>query len=119
MTDTSIVLYGIANCDTVKKTRQFLDTIGIAYQFHDYKKAGLDKKLANQLVDAIPLDSLINKRGTTWRKLSLAEQQGLDQRSAPMLISANPSVVRRPILRHPNGWMVGYDETQFRLLASE
>jgi len=117
MTDNAATLFGIANCDTVKKTRKFLDALGVDYAFHDYKKAGLDATLAESLLGAIALEKLINKRGTTWRKLPAAQQENLDQHSAPNLIMANPSLVRRPIIRHNNGWIVGYDEEQLRALT--
>ena len=117
MTDNTTTLFGIANCDTVKKTRKFLDALGVVYFFHDYKKAGLDSDVAAALIAAVPLESLINKRGTTWRKLTPEQQHNLSQDSAAELIMANPSVVRRPIIRHSKGWIVGYDEGQLQTLA--
>jgi arsenate reductase len=117
MTQNAATLYGIANCDTVKKTRKLLDALGVDYAFHDYKKAGLDAALAETLLGAISLEVLINKRGTTWRKLTAAQQDDLDLRRAPQLIMANPSLVRRPIIRHGNDWIVGFDEAQLRALA--
>tara|TARA_R100001377_G_scaffold74393_1_gene50662 strand:+ start:5082 stop:5438 length:357 start_codon:yes stop_codon:yes gene_type:complete len=118
VTEKTATLYGIANCDTVKKTRKYLDGIGMDYSFHDYKKAGLDADLAATLIAAIPLEALINKRGTTWRKLTAAQQASLSQHGALALIMANPALVRRPIIRHRNGWIVGYDETQLQALSS-
>lgn len=117
MIENAATLYGIANCDTVKKTRNYLDSKGVEYRFHDYKKAGLDNALASTLVTNIPLETLINKRGTTWRKLPAAQQENLTQTSALALIMANPSVVRRPIIRHSKGWIVGYSEAQLSALA--
>lgn len=117
MTINAVTLYGIANCDTVKKTRKVLDALGVDYAFHDYKKAGLDAALAATLLAAIPVEGIINKRGTTWRKLTTEQQHGLDRDSAAALIRANPSLVRRPIIHHSNGWIVGFDEAQLRALA--
>lgn len=117
MTDNATILYGIANCDTVKKTRKFLDALGVKYSFHDYKKAGLDNDVAATLIAAVPLELLINKRGTTWRKFTPAQQNNLSQDSAAALIMANPSVVRRPIIHHAKGWIIGYDEAQLQALA--
>ncbi len=117
MTDNAITLFGIANCDTVKKTRKLLDALSVEHIFHDYKKAGLESDVAATLIAAIPLESLINKRGTTWRKLTLEQQNNLSHDSAAELIMANPSVVRRPIIRHSKGWIVGYDEAQLQALA--
>lgn len=117
MTEHTATLYGITNCDTIKKTRKILDAIGVNYRFHDYKKSDLDAALAATLLDAIPLEALINKRGTTWRKLSAAQQASLDQSRASKLIMANPSLLRRPIIHYSKGWIVGYDEAQLRALA--
>lgn len=118
MANKAVTLYGIANCDTIKKTRKTLDALAIPYVFHDYKKAGLDNALAATMINAIALESLINKRGTTWRKLCVEQQQGLTQENAAQLIMTNPSVVRRPIIQHSKGWIVGYDETQIKALAA-
>lgn len=117
MPTATLTLYGIANCDTMKKTRQWLDAHGVNYQFHDYKKAGLSAELAQTMVAALPIDTLLNKRGTTWRKLSAEEQASVEQGRTAALISANPSLVRRPLLQHPGlGWMAGYDETRWQAL---
>ena len=113
------ILYGIANCDTMKKTRKWLEKNAVEYQFHDYKKAGIDEALAKRFIAAIDLDILINKRGTTWRKLSADEQQSLDTQSAVSIIRDNPSIVRRPLIQKGEQWLAGYDETQFRTLLAQ
>lgn len=119
MSADTLTLYGIANCDTMKKTRQWLDASGVHYHFHDYKKAGLSAELANTLVAALPAEILLNKRGTTWRKLSAEEQASVEQGATATLISANPSLVRRPLLWHPRlGWMAGYDESRWQALLA-
>lgn len=119
MPTATLTLYGIANCDTMKKTRHWLDAHGVAYQFHDYRKAGLSAALAQTMVAAIPLDILLNKRGTTWRKLSAEEQASVEQGKATALISAYPSLVRRPLLQRPDlGWMAGYDESRWQALLN-
>jgi len=116
MKDT-LTLYGISNCDTMKKTRQWLDSHDVSYYFHDYKKAGLDPALAQTLVEALPVETLINKRGTTWRKLSDEEQAMPEQGETAALINRHPSLVRRPVLHHSSlGWMAGYDESRWRAL---
>ena len=112
-----ITLFGIANCDTIKKTKLYLDSIGAAFEFHDYKKLGIDEALAVELLNAIPLDSLINKRGTTWRKLSPEEQAALAPETALALIRNNTSLVRRPIIKAGTQWHVGYDETAISAIA--
>lgn len=119
MPDTKPILYGIPNCDTMKKTRKWLESNAVDYQFHDYKKAGLDQALAKRFVQAIPLDTLINKRGTTWRKLSPEVQNSLDSKSAVKIICENPSLVRRPLLEKNGQWLAGYDETQLHSLLAQ
>lgn len=119
MTTPTLTLYGISNCDTMKKTRQWLEAHGLAYEFHDYKKAGLERRLAELFLQALPMEELINKRGTTWRKLPLATQASLSAQNAAELISANPSLVRRPLLHHHSkGWSVGYDESRLQSLLA-
>lgn len=118
MAENTVTLYGIANCDTMKKTRKLLDAQGIHYLFHDYKKAGLDEELAQTLLSAIALEQLINKRGTTWRKLPASTQESLNGETARALVMNHPSLLRRPIIRHPQGWLVGYDESKIKALAN-
>lgn len=105
-----LTLFGIANCDTIKKTKKLLDSLNAQYRFHDYKKLGIDAALGQKMLSAIELDTLINKRGTTWRKLSSEQQKALCTDSALAVISDNTSLVRRPILHNGNHWLVGYDE---------
>ncbi|MDX1490537.1 MAG: Spx/MgsR family RNA polymerase-binding regulatory protein [Pseudohongiellaceae bacterium] len=104
-----LTMFGIANCDTIKKTKKLLAELGVEFEFHDYKKKGIDSSLGQELVDAIPLEQLVNKRGTTWRKLSEHQQQSLSKDTALSLIQDNTSLVRRPILRKGNAWLAGYD----------
>jgi len=119
MTENTATLFGIANCDTVKKTRKLLDTLGVEYQFHDYKKAGLDTALASTLIANIPLDTLINNRGTTWQKLPSAQQESVDTTTAVDIICNNPSIVRRPLIQSGTQWLAAYDETQLRTLLAK
>ena len=113
-----LIVYGIANCDTVKKTRKWLDAQGVEYSFHDYKKLGCDAQLAAELLANISLERLINTRGTTWRKLPDAEKDRLDETSALALIQRETSVIKRPILRAGQAWVVGYDEAAFSALVN-
>ena len=110
-----ITLYGIANCDTIKKTRQWLDKQSVHYTFHDYKKLGLSEPLISELMNALPLEELVNKRGTTWRQLPPEAQHAFDTTTAPALLVANPSLIRRPVLRNGNAWIAGYDEARLQL----
>jgi arsenate reductase (glutaredoxin) len=104
----TITLYGIPNCDTVKKARLWLEGRGIAYDFHDYKKAGVDPARLAGWVAAAGLDKVLNRAGTTFRKLPESEREGLDETRAVALMAAHPSAIRRPIVEHPGGLLIGF-----------
>lgn len=104
----TITLYGIPNCDTVKKARSWLDAKGLAYTFHDYKKAGVDAQALAGWIAAAGLDKVLNRAGTTFRKLPEAERADLDGPRAIALMVANPSCIKRPIVEHPGGLLVGF-----------
>jgi arsenate reductase len=105
-----LTLYGIANCDTIRKTRHWLDTHGIAYHFHDYRRDGIDAALCATLLQALPLSTLINTRGTTWRALPEETRLALSTDNAPALLQAAPALIRRPLLHGPRGWLSSADE---------
>ncbi|WP_326542585.1 ArsC family reductase [Pseudorhodoferax sp.] len=96
-------LYGIPNCDTVKKARTWLDDQGIAYAFHDFKKAGVPPQL-DAWVTALGWETVLNRKGTTWRKLDPAQQAAVhDAASAGALMRAQPSVIKRPVVEWNDG----------------
>jgi arsenate reductase (glutaredoxin) len=99
-----ITLYGIPNCDTVKKSRAWLDAHAITYQFHDFKKQGVPVKALQDWIAALGWEALVNKKGTTWRKLDAAQQASVvDAESAMALMMTQPSVVKRPIVVSAEG----------------
>ena len=110
----SLILYGIPNCDTVKKARVWLEARGIAYAFHDYKKAGASaEKLAGWIAVA-GMDRVLNRAGTTFKKLPEEAKAGLDEagmaeKRAIALMVAGPSMIRRPIVEYDGGLLVGFD----------
>ena len=104
----SVTVYGIPGCDTVKKARAWLTAQGIAYTFHDYKKLGADPAKLAVWVAALGWDTVLNRAGTTYRKLPEADRQGLDARKAVALMAANPSCIKRPVVEHPGGLLVGF-----------
>ena len=108
-----IEVYGIPNCDTVKKARTWLDAHGVAYAFHDYKKAGVGPELVAQWIDAAGLDKVLNRAGTTFRKLSDADKADIDVAKAVALMVAQPSLIKRPIVVHPGGLLVGFKEAEW------
>lgn len=109
----TITVYGIPNCDTVKKARNWLDSKGIAYTFHDYKKQGADAARIAQWIAAAGLDKVVNKAGTTYRKLDDAQKAALGGDAAPAVLAEHSSVIKRPILEHPNGLLVGFKQEQW------
>ena len=109
----SITVYGIPNCDTVKKARDWLDARGVAYAFHDYKKLGADPVKLTQWAAETGWEVLLNRAGTTFRKLPDADKQGLDAAKAVALMAANPSCIKRPVVEHPGGLLVGFKADQW------
>ena len=106
-----IVVYGIPNCSSVKKTRVSLDAAGINYAFHDFKKLGIDEATLKYWLSTLPLSTLINKKGTTWRGLSPAEQaMASDETSAIQLMMTHTSVIKRPVMVSDKGIFIGHDE---------
>jgi len=109
----TITIYGIPNCDTVKKARAWLDARKIAHDFHDYKKLGADAAQVARWCDAAGWEKVLNRAGTTFRKLPEAEREGLDQAKAVALMVANPSCIKRPVVEHPGGLLVGFKEAEW------
>ncbi|USU08663.1 ArsC family reductase [Sphingomonadaceae bacterium OTU29MARTA1] len=99
---------GIRNCDTMKKARAWLDAEGIAYHFHDYKIAGVDRTTLEGWVDRIGWEALLNRAGTTFRKLPEADKVGLDAGKAVDLMLAHPSMIKRPVVAHGDTLLVGF-----------
>ena len=108
-------LYGIPNCDTVKKARAWLDEAGIAYRFHDFKKAGVPDDALARWIDALGWERLVNRQGTTWRKLDAAVQSRVtDAASAAALMREQSSVIKRPVIDWSSGAVtVGFDAKAF------
>jgi arsenate reductase (glutaredoxin) len=108
----TITFYGIPNCDTVKKARDWLAAKGIAYAFHDYKKQGTDAVRIARWVEQAGWEKVLNRAGTTFKKLPDADKQGLDAAKAVAVMAANPSCIKRPVLEYPakngQGLLVGF-----------
>lgn len=102
----SITLYGIPNCDTVKKARTWLDAQGIDYAFHDYKKAGADAGKLAAWCEAKGWEVILNRAGTTFKKLPDADKQGLDQAKAIKLMLGQPSMIKRPVVEGAKGGLL-------------
>jgi len=109
-----ITLYGIPNCDTMKKARKWLDTNKIDYQFHDYKKAGVPEKQLKQWIKQLGWEILLNKRGTTWRKLDESIKDSVDEKTAIQIMLDNPSIIKRPVIDIHGEIMAGFSEQNYK-----
>ncbi len=112
-------IYGIKNCSTMKKAFTLLDELGVKYTFHDYKKSGIDANTLQQWVDTLGLDMVINRKGTTWRGLSEAEQAEANTvEGAIQLMQNKTSAIKRPILSDGKGLLIcGFIEDEYCKLA--
>lgn len=109
-------VYGIKNCDTVKKARKFLEEAGIDYTFHDYKKDGVNADKLAEFTKEFGWENVLNKRGTTWRRLDEATKEGVvDRNSALDVMIENPSVIKRPIVESEAKNFVGFDAVSWEL----
>ena len=105
----TITIYGIRNCDTMKKARGWLDGHGVEYAFHDYKSAGIDRERLERWCNAVGWETLLNRAGTTFRKLPEEDKQGLDADKAIALMLEQPSMIKRPVLDLGDGkLLVGF-----------
>jgi arsenate reductase (glutaredoxin) len=109
----SVTLYGIPNCDTVKKARVWLDGRAIAYRFHDFRAEGLDRARVEAWMDALGWETVLNRQSTSFKELPPADQAGLDREKAIRLILANPTMVKRPVLERPGSVMVGFKPDRY------
>lgn len=106
-------IYGIKACDTMKKARTWLDDHGVAYGFHDYKAVGVDRERLEQWAGKVGWETLLNRSGTTFRKLPDADKIGVDQAKAIELMLAQPSMIKRPVLDVDGKLLVGFKPDQY------
>ncbi|WP_279024042.1 ArsC family reductase [Gibbsiella quercinecans] len=114
-------LYGIKNCDTIKKARRWLEEQGVAYRFHDYRTDGLDEPLLRDFVARLGWQPLLNTRGTTWRKLDETQRNGCDNADAAIaLMLAQPAIIKRPLLDDGHGHaLLGFSADAYQQYLSE
>jgi len=108
-----VTIYGIKNCDTMKKARAWLDQHGIAYAFHDYKAAGIDRSRLEAWSRDIGWETLLNRAGTTFRALPDKDKDGLTEKKAIALMMGQPSMIKRPVLDAGGRLMVGFKPEQY------
>jgi arsenate reductase len=111
-----IKIYGIPNCDTMKKARRWLEANGVEYDFHDYKKRGVPEKNLHAWVNQAGWETILNKRGTTWRKLDDDIKHNIDNESAIKIMLDNPSIIKRPVLESNQLLLIGFKEDEYRQL---
>jgi arsenate reductase len=104
----SITIYGIKNCDTMKKARAWLDSHGVAYSFHDYKTEGIERSRLVKWAKEVGWETLLNRAGTTFRKLDDADKDKLTETKAIALMLAQPSMIKRPVLDLGSQLLVGF-----------
>ena len=114
----TITLYGIPNCDTMKKARMWFDKHGVAYAFHDWRKDGVDAALLAKWTQAVGWDALLNRAGTTFRKLPDADKADLDTARALAIMVAHPAAIRRPVLDRCGTLLVGFDPARYETLLA-
>ena len=113
-----ITLYGIHNCDSIKKAQKWLLDNAVEFTFHDYRKDGLDPSLLSKFEAAIGWESLLNKRSTTWRLLPDDVKQNIDKASALSVMHENPAIIKRPILDTGESFELGFKATAYQQLFS-
>ncbi len=109
-----VTLYGIKNCDTVKKARKWLDDHHIEYRFHDFRADGLERPLLEQLEDALGWESMLNRRSTSWRQLPEQQQTGLNRETALQLMLDSPTLIKRPVLNTGSKTLIGFKAADYQ-----
>ena len=112
----SLTLYGIPNCDSVKKARQWLEQHGVDYRFHDFRKDGLEADLVNLWIKRVGADILLNRRGTTWRQLDEQHKADPDAASIAGLLLEYPTLIKRPVVTKGSQVLVGFDRDAWQSL---
>jgi arsenate reductase len=118
MSSATVTIYGIKNCDTMKRARAWLDRHRVPYVFHDYKAAGIERERLEGWARTVGWESLLNRAGTTFRKLPDKDRDGLAEKKALALMLAQPSMIKRPVLELGGGkLLVGFQPEQYETIA--
>lgn len=113
----TVTVYGIRNCDTMKKAFTWLDKNKVAYTFHDYKISGADEAVLKKAIAEHGWENVINRKGTTWRALPEKTRETMTEKTAIKAALGNPSLVKRPLVMHKKGVLLGFDEAEFSTLT--
>jgi Spx/MgsR family transcriptional regulator len=111
-----MIMYGIPNCDTIKKAKAFLDSNNISYEFHDYKKLGVNSALLKHWCNTFCYENILNRRGTTWRKLDEETKSTINEETAILLMQELPSMIKRPLLDTGKKLVLGFDQSEYESL---
>ncbi len=114
-----VELYGIPNCDTMKKARRWLEEHGVEYRFHDYKKEGIDEQRLRGWIEKAGWETLLNRRGMMWRKLPQEVREQMDGETAVRVMLETPSIIKRPVLADGDRLLVGFSEDSYKELLQE
>lgn len=112
-----IIMYGIKNCDTIKKARQFLEANHIEYQFHDFRENGINPIQLRSWISELGWEKIINKRSTTWRNLPDETKENMNETLALVVAEEQPTLIKRPVLELAHGVMVGFSEKSYQSLT--
>jgi arsenate reductase len=112
----SVTIYGIKNCNTMKKARAWLDDVGVEYDFHDYKSSGIDRERLGSWSKQVGWEKLLNRAGMTFRKLPDADKANIDEKKAIALMIAKPSMIKRPVLDVDGKLLVGFKPDEYEAL---
>lgn len=109
-----MIIYGISNCDTVKKAKNWLDSHNLDYQFHDFRKDGINKDIINGWLNTVAWDKILNKRSTSWRNLDASTQQAINATNVVDLLVENPTLIKRPVLDVNDIITVGFNSDTYQ-----
>ncbi len=113
-----IIMYGIKNCDTIKKARKFLEANQVEYQFHDFREDGLNPIQLRSWISELGWEKVINKRSTTWRNLPDESKDNMDETLALVIAEDQPTIIKRPVLELPDQVMIGFSEKTYQTLIN-
>lgn len=115
----STIIYGIKNCDTMKKAIKWLTNENHGFRFHDYRKDGIDQAMVSDFINALGLDAVLNKRGTTYRNLSDEQKAAITEQNAAEFLAAHEAMIKRPILIHNGEYAIGFSAAQYQALFKD
>ena len=114
-----VTLYGIKNCDTIRKARRWLEAHDVEYRFHDFRADGISEEMLAPWIEELGWEKLLNRRGTTWRKLPEAQHDAIDSDSAVHIMLTQPAIIRRPVLDTGETRHIGFSEDDYASLLQD